>query len=144
MMTPEEIDRLVEAHVVAEKAGDFGAAVAMYTDDIEHDVVGSPGGPLRGPDAAAHRYERLQKDMEQDEMVRTRTLYGEDFCVIEHEATWRVVGQFAGIPGHGRQVRFRMLHIFEFRDGRISRENVWRDSAGIIAQLNETPAPAAV
>ena len=143
-MTPEQIDKLIEAHVKAEKAGDFAAAVAMYTDDIEHDVVGAPGGPLRGPDAAAKRYERLQRDMKQDELVRTRTLYGEDFCVIEHDAAFRVVGQFAGIPGRDRQVRYRMLHIFEFRDGRISRENVWRDSAAIIAQLTEAPVAETV
>ena len=53
----------------AEKAGDFVAAVRMYTDDIEHDVVGAPGGPLLGPEAAARRYERMQRDMEQDELV---------------------------------------------------------------------------
>ena len=43
-MTPEQIDSVIEAHVKAEKAGDFAAAVAMYTDDIEHDVVGAAGG----------------------------------------------------------------------------------------------------
>ena len=82
--------------------------------------------------------------MEQDELVRTRTLYGDDFCVIEHDATCRVVGQFAGIDGPGRQVRFRMLHIFEFRDGQISRENVWKDGTAIIAQLTEAPVAATV
>jgi hypothetical protein len=29
-----------------------------------------------------------------------------------------------------------MLHVFEFRDGLICRENVWLDSAGIVAQLS--------
>jgi hypothetical protein len=29
----------------------------------------------------------------------------------------------------------RVLHIFEFRDGRISRENVWLDAGAAIAQL---------
>ena len=143
-MTPEQIDNLIEAHVKAEKADDFAAAVAMYTDDIEHDVVGAAGGSLRGPEAAARRYQRIQRDMEQDELVRTRTLYGDEFCVIEHDATCRVVGQFAGIDGRGRQVRFRMMHIFEFRDGKISRENVWKDSTAIIAQLTEAPTAAAV
>jgi steroid delta-isomerase-like uncharacterized protein len=143
-MTPEQIDNLIEAHVKAEKTGDFAAAVAMYTDDIEHDVVGAPGGPLRGPEAAARRYERMQRDMKQDELIRTRTLYGDDFCVIEHDATCRVVGQFAGIDGRNRQVRFRMLHIFEFRDGQISRENVWKDANAIIAQLTEVPAAAPI
>ena len=29
----------------------------------------------------------------------------------------------------------RMLHVFEFRDGLISRENVWLDGGTIMAQL---------
>jgi hypothetical protein len=28
-----------------------------------------------------------------------------------------------------------MLHVFEFRGGRISRENVWMDTATVLAQL---------
>jgi predicted ester cyclase len=46
-----------------------------------------------------------------------------------------VVGEFMGIPGHGRRISIRVLHVFEFRDGRISRENVWLDAAAAIAQL---------
>jgi hypothetical protein len=29
-----------------------------------------------------------------------------------------------------------MLHVWEFRDGRISRENVWIDGGSVIAQLS--------
>jgi hypothetical protein len=58
---------------------------------------------------------------------------------VEHECTARVVGQFAGQPGLDRAVTFRMLHVFEFRDGLISRENVWMDAAGVAAQLAEAP-----
>ena len=28
-----------------------------------------------------------------------------------------------------------MLHVFEFQDGKISRENVWLDGASIVGQL---------
>jgi hypothetical protein len=28
-----------------------------------------------------------------------------------------------------------MLHVFEFREGLISRENVWMDTASVAAQL---------
>ena len=141
-MTPQEMDALIEAHVAAEKSGDISAAVAMYTDDIEHDVVGAPGGTLHGPEAAAHRYKGLLRDMHTDELVRTRTYYGDDFCVVEHQSTGRVVGQFFGFRGEGRQVRFRLLHIFEFRGGRISRENVWVDSGTVIRALTEPPVAA--
>lgn len=80
--------------------------------------------------------------MHVEELVPTRTYYGRDACIIEHFWTGTVSGQFAGVPGHGRRISFRMLHIFEFRDGKISRENVWIDSATIMAQL-DTPAAAA-
>lgn len=41
----------------------------------------------------------------------------------------------AGAPGSDQPVMFRMLHIWEFRDGLISRENVWLDGGSIAAQL---------
>ncbi len=38
-------------------------------------------------------------------------------------------------PGHGRRISHRLLHIWEFREGRISRENVWIDGGSVMAQL---------
>jgi predicted ester cyclase len=46
-----------------------------------------------------------------------------------------VVGEFMGIPGHGRLISIRVLHVFEFRNGLISRENVWLHGAAAVAQL---------
>jgi hypothetical protein len=31
----------------------------------------------------------------------------------------------------GHRISFRILHVFEFRDRLVSRENVWLDSAAI-------------
>jgi hypothetical protein len=31
------------------------------------------------------------------------------------------------VPGNGRLISFRLLDVWEFRDGLISRENVWMD-----------------
>ena len=58
-MTPAEMNELIEQHIAAESAGDTDGAVAMYTDDVIHDVVGSPLGPLTGPAAAKGFYEFL-------------------------------------------------------------------------------------
>ena len=44
-MTPGEMGALIEAHLRAEGNGHPVGAVANYTDDIEHDVVGFPGSP---------------------------------------------------------------------------------------------------
>jgi steroid delta-isomerase-like uncharacterized protein len=134
------MDRLIEQHLLAEKAGDAAGCVAMYTDDVEHDVVGVPQGPLRGTEAALGFYDFLTTNIKTEEMVAKRSYHGDDFCVIEHEWTGTVPGEFLGIPGHGRRITFRMLHVWDFRDGKISRENVWLDGAAITAQLVENEA----
>jgi len=56
--------------------------------------------------------------------------------ILEQKMTGAVIGSLLGLPGHGRRVSFRILHVFDFRDGLISRENVWLDSAAIVAQLS--------
>lgn len=134
-MRTDEMDALIEQHLKAEMAGDTLGAVAMYTDDVEHDVVGAPTGPLQGKDAAQGFYEFLTQNFRTEEMRPTRNYYGDDFCVVEHDATGTVPGEFLGVPGNGKRITFRLLHVWEFRDGRMSRENVWMDGGSVIAQL---------
>jgi hypothetical protein len=59
MTSQEQMTALVERHLKAEGAGDVDGAVAEYTDDVEHDVVGWPGGPVHGKQAARAFYEHL-------------------------------------------------------------------------------------
>lgn len=138
-MTPDEMDRLIEAHLAAEQAGNPAGCVTVYTEDVEHDVVGAPHGPLHGKQAAQGFYEQLVRDIATEEMVPVRSYYGEDFCVIEHEWRGTVPGAFLGVEGRGRRIAFRLLHVWEFRDGLISRENVWLDGGAIVQQLTAPP-----
>jgi predicted ester cyclase len=109
--------------------------VAVYTEDVEHDVVGSPGGPSEGKAAAQGFYEYLTSNVKIEDVQAAHAYHGDDFCVTEHMVKGAVPGEFIGIPGHGREVAFRLLHVFEFRDGLISRENVWLDGGAVAAQL---------
>jgi steroid delta-isomerase-like uncharacterized protein len=134
-LNPEEMDRLIEAHLEAEKAGDPGRGVSMYTEDVEHDVVGTLHGLVQGKEAVQGFYEQLTSDIHTEEMVPTHRYYGEDFCVTEHLWSGTVPGAFLGVPGNGKRISFRLLHVWEFRDGLISRENAWLDGRSIVAQL---------
>jgi hypothetical protein len=64
-----------------------------------------------------------------------RRLYGEDFVVDDKIWAAQVIGDFLA-SGHGRRISVRVLHVFEFRQGLISRENVWIDGAAALAQLS--------
>ena len=59
-------------------------------------------------------------------------VYSDD---VEHDTTVTVPGEFLGVAGNGRRITFRLLHVWVFRDGLISRENVWLDGGAVIAQL---------
>jgi len=83
-MKPPDMDRLIEIHLAAEKAADTAGAVSVYTDDVEHDVVGAPGGAVHGKGAAQGFYDHLTKEIHTEEMKPTHSYYGEDFCVVEH------------------------------------------------------------
>jgi steroid delta-isomerase-like uncharacterized protein len=134
------MDRLIEAHLRAETAGDTAGCVAMYTDNVEHDVVGAPHGPVHGKTAAQGFYDQLVRDVSTEAMTATRRYYGDDFCVVEHQWTGTVSGSLLGIPGQGRRITFRMLHVWEFEDGLMRRENVWLDGGTIVQQLT-APRP---
>ena len=50
-------------------------------------------------------------------------------------ATGHVEGSFLGVDGGGAPVKFRMLHVFDLRDGLIAREQAWFDTAGVLRQI---------
>jgi steroid delta-isomerase-like uncharacterized protein len=127
---------LVEAHLKAEGAGDVEGAVAVYTDDVEHDVVGFPTGVLRGKDAARGFYEQLTANFRTNLEQPTRRYFTDDAMVLDQQMTGTVIGTFLGLAGNGRSITFRILHVFEFRNELISRENVWLDVVAIQQQLS--------
>lgn len=134
-MTPNEMDEVFARHCEAEAANDVEAILDTLTDDAEHDVVGDPSGVLHGRDAIAKRYTELFASLAEDRMESVRRYHGEGFFVDESRYVGRVIGPFLGFPGGNTPVDFRILHVCEFRDGRMSRENVWFDVGSIVAQL---------
>ncbi|HEU4675074.1 MAG TPA: nuclear transport factor 2 family protein [Motilibacteraceae bacterium] len=134
-MERAEMIALVERHLKAEGAGDIEGAVAVYTEDIEHDDVGLPGGPLTGKAAAMDFYRQLTANFRTEGEETLHRYFDGDSMILEERMTGTVIGEMFGIPGHGRRVSFRILHVFDFRDGLISREQVWIDSGSVVAQL---------
>jgi len=134
-MERSEMTALVERHLKAEGAGDVEGAVAVYTDDIVHHDVGFPGPPLTGKDAAREFYGFLTANFRTEDEQQINRYFDGDTMILEQMMTGAVIGEMVGIPGNGRRISFRILHVFDFRDGLISREQVWIDSGAIVGQL---------
>lgn len=135
-MDGSQMQALVDRHMSAEGRGDVDGAVAVYTDDVEHDFVGFPNSPSRGEHGARNFYHYLTADFRTDGWEMLRRYQTSDAMILEQLMTGTVIGSLLGLPGNGRRISFRILHLFEFRDGLISHENVWLDSAAIVEQLS--------
>lgn len=135
-MTREQMDGLVDEHFNYEATDDVDGVMSTLTEDAEHEVIPSPLGALTDRAKVRSFYEMLFTDLEGDGVTPLRRLYGEDFLI--DETLWR--GHIAdGRPflcdGKSGNVSFRLLHVFEIRDGKIGREQVWCDLAAIQQQL---------
>ena len=135
-ITREEMDALVDSHYRAEEAGDVGAIVDGFAPDAEHDVPGRPGGTLHGAEQIAGFYRDLLADLRIDRFETVRRWYGDDHAVDESILYATADGRPFGLEGRGRPVQVRFLHIFDFRNGLISRESAWLDLAAIHQQLS--------
>jgi steroid delta-isomerase-like uncharacterized protein len=137
----QAFDRMIERHFRFEAEDDVDGVLATMTEDVEHEVVGAPSGPLHGQAAARGFYQRLFADLKGEKVTPLRRYYGPDFVVDESLWEGTAPGTPFGMPGDGRPLRFRLLHVFDMApDGRIRRENVWLDYAAIVRQLAPPPA----
>lgn len=135
-LSPQDMNRLIDEHFGYEAADDVEGVLATLSPEVEHDVVGWPGGPVRGREGARPFYEALFQDLSDSRVEPVRRLHGQNFMV--DESIWRGLapGRPFGLEGRGRPLEFRLLHVVEFGDGgQIRRENVWVDLAAIQAQL---------
>lgn len=135
-LTPAQMDAKMDEHFSYEARDDVAGVLSTLTAEVEHDIVGWPTGPTRGPEGARPFYEQLFADLADGKVEPLRRLYGADFLVDDSVWSGRAPGRPFGLEGGDRPLSFRLLHVVEFdAGGDIRRENVWVDLAAIQRQL---------
>jgi ketosteroid isomerase-like protein len=135
-MTREQIDQLINQHFGFEATDDVDGVLASLADEVRHEVVPSPMGSQTDKRGIREFYEMLFANLKGEGVTPLRRLYGENFVV--DEAMWH--GRVANgrpflMEGKSGKVSFRLLHIFELRNGKIANEQVWCDLAALQRQL---------
>lgn len=126
---------IIEQHFAAENAHDVLATLDTYTEDVIWDDVGNPACPVQGKAATSGMYEGIMAAIP-DLHIESVLRFGDaEHVVDEAMASGHVEGSFLGVDGGGAPVRFRMLHVFDLRDGLIAREQAWFDTAGVLRQI---------
>src|SRR5690348_9334601 len=126
-LTSAEMDAVLDAHYAFEAADDVDGVLSTLTDDVVHDVVGFPGGPNCGKGATRAFYQHLFSDVSGERVEPASRLYGPNFLVDDVVWHGRATGHPFGFDGKNRPFSHRLLHVLEFRNGLIARENVWVD-----------------
>src|SRR6266849_9519777 len=134
-MAVEAALAVIDRHFAAENAHDVEATLATYTEDIVWDDVTHPGSPFRGKQAVAEAYGGILQAIPDLNLRSVLRFQCGEHVVDESMLSGHVVGEFAGIAGGGAPVSFRLLHVFDLRDGLIARENAWFDSAAVVRQV---------
>ncbi|WP_394821816.1 nuclear transport factor 2 family protein [Pendulispora albinea] len=136
LMTREEMDALMDEHLAAEDAGDLERALATFAENVEHDIVGPGGVPVvHGVEAVRPRYDNLFKNIQCVSRKQLERLHGDNVLIDDSLLTVKVVGKMGPMEGRGRTISFRMFHVMEMANGKITRENVWFDTSAIARQL---------
>jgi predicted ester cyclase len=137
-VTREQMDRMIDEHFGYEAKDDVEGVLSTLTEDVIHDIVGSPTGPTYGRENARAFYEGMFADLADGKVTCVKRLYGDNFLVDVSVWEGKAPGRPFGIEGKGRPLKFRILHVIEFTDdAMIKMENVWVDLAEIIKQLPE-------
>ncbi len=138
-MDAAAMDEVLNQHFMFEATDDVDGVVSTLTDDVKHNVAGSPYGELTGKDAARDLYVELFGDLKGEGVEPVARWHGDDFVVDEVIWSGRIEdGKLLGLPGRSGRVSARLLHVLEFREGKISRENVWMDVVAVAAQTMAT------
>lgn len=135
----------VEAHFHSEATNEVEKALELYTDDI---VWESPARDLvfRGKEATGENYRRMFSSFKVEEFRCLQRFATEERVLDDSVATVRIVGdgvENAPAPV-GSKVEIRLLHVFEMRGGKISRELVFENWKVIEPAVSRTPYAASV
>ena len=118
----------VEAHFHSEAANEVEKALELYTDDI---VWESPARNLvfQGKEATGENYRRMFGSFQVESFRSLDRFATEERVVDDSVATLVLTGDGAAnapVPV-GSRVEIRLLHVFEMREGKISRELVFEN-----------------
>lgn len=134
---------VVEAHFHSEAVNEVEKALELYTDDI---IWESPSRNLvfRGKEATGENYRKMFSSFKVEGFRTLERFATEDRVVDDSVITTVLTGdgvENAPVPV-GSRVEIRLLHVFDMREGKISRELVFENWRVIEPAVSRIPYDA--
>ena len=131
----------VAAHSHSEGENDVEAALELYPDDIIFEAPAPNGLTFSGKEAVAKSYRGLWATIRDVTFQSLQGFTTEDRVVDDSITTFEVVRDGCWpYFSTGQKIEMRLVHIFEMRDGKISKEIVFDmgrpDLTGLLYQVD--------
>jgi len=117
----------VEAHFHSEAENEVTSALRLYTDDIvwEAPALNGLDRAYSGKEAVGQMYRQLWASMRDVKFTFLQRFATVDRVVDDSLVTFEVIRDGYWQFPVGSKVEMRLVHIFQMRDGKISREQVF-------------------
>jgi steroid delta-isomerase-like uncharacterized protein len=133
--TRRTIDRLFDAAA----GGDVDRVLEWWSPDGVLDDV-TLATRYAGHAELGTYLEMYYRAFEDLEFQPARIVVDGAHAAVEWAQTFHLTGDFAGVPGDGREVRARGLDVFEVRDGRVVAESGWYGDGWLMDRLSSKDA----
>ncbi len=128
--------------VLEQYAASHHEDLSVMTDDVVFTTMAT-GDEAVGRDALREMLHYVYH-VAFDAHAEPRAMIVDDsHAVLEGTIVGRHIGEFAGVPATGKDVRIPLCVVYDFRDGKIARGRVYFEIPVFLAQVGAAPASEA-
>ena len=128
-MTVEQTRKVIDAYVAAEH-GD----VSMMAPDVVFRIMAT-GDEHRTPQGVKGMLDWFYHVAFDARAETKHMVVGEGIAVLEADFVGRHIGEFAGVPATGKDVRVPLAVIYELRDDQVVEGRVYFETPAFLAQV---------
>lgn len=110
----------------------------VMTEDVVFTVMGT-GEAHRGPDAVQQMLTYFYAVAFEATAEMKNIIYGESGAVAEFDIVGKHIGEFAGIPPTGKDVRVPLCVVYDLKGDRISQARIYMEMPVLLQQLGVAP-----
>ena len=110
------------------------ADVSMMAPDVRFTIMAT-GQEHRGPDGVLKMLHYFYQVAFEATAETTLVLFGESNAMVEGMFLGKHIGEFAGVPATGKQVRVPLCVVYDLKNDQIAHGRIYFEMPALMAQL---------
>lgn len=112
--------------------------LSMLADDVVFTIMGT-GQEHRGREAVAAMLQSFYHVAFEARVETKNSVYADGQAAVEWDFIGKHIGEFAGIPATGKEVRVPLCVVYDLENDKIKRGRVYFETPALLQQLGMMP-----